>query len=230
MMERRPVVDEASLLLPSTHPRGDESRPIKRRTLALIMAASVVVVAFSAATSSKSGFLRLADFDKAVIPQQHQKQQHEEQPFLVVHSLQDDDEDDPVRDLLDSLDDQLDGRVLWEEDNDAFQDAAEIWNKCTKYPRAVVECHTAKDVQTAVPVLAILDRHHDIPFRIKSGGHSYTGWSGIANGIILSVQNLNSMTLDKETGILTVGPGATVQDCECDMEHSMLFMPPSRFA
>ena len=121
---------------------------------------------------------------------------------------------DPIRDLLKQLNQQLPtGRVVADDDDPLdFKRASEIWNKCTKAPRAVVECSSEQDVQVAIPVLRQLQDKYGVAFRIKSGGHSYTGWSGIKDGIILSVKGLSSVELDTETGIVTVGPGATVQD------------------
>ena len=120
--------------------------------------------------------------------------------------------EDPIQDLLKELDSQLQsGRVVYQTDS-SFNKVSEIWNQCTKPPRVVIDCYTEEDVIIAIPILTKIQQQYGIPFRIKSGGHSYTGWSGVEGGIILSVANLKAIDLDTKTGIVTVGPGATVQD------------------
>ena len=88
-----------------------------------------------------------------------------------------------------------------EEDN-AFTQAAHVWNQCYMEdapPLAVIEVANEADVQVAVPILTELDRTFGIPWRIRSGGHSYAGWSSVPNGIILSLSHLNQVAIQQES-------------------------------
>lgn len=140
--------------------------------------------------------------------------------------------------ILQELDRQLDGQVLLRSNGTDFQRAAHVWNQCGAAdqdssssslflpPLAVIEVQNENDVQRAVPVLAILDQRYQVPFRIRSGGHSYAGWSTVSNGIILSLSQLNHVVIQSNpTNELTVaawnksdsvlvamGPAVRVQD------------------
>jgi hypothetical protein len=133
----------------------------------------------------------------------------------------DGDHDDPIDELLRELDMKLPtGQVVFQSDP-AFGEASEIWNRRVGPPRAVIDCSSEDDVVVAVPYVATMYRDHNVPFRIRSGGHSYMGLSGVDGGIVLSLRNVNAVHVDMSTGIITVGPGATVQQvspgglCRC---------------
>ena len=121
---------------------------------------------------------------------------------------------DEVHRLLHDLDKEMKGRVIFRQGHD-FAKASKVWNECTAtaISFAIIEPANEHDVQLAIPILTQLSTEpHNIPFRIKSGGHSYTGWSTVDQGIILSLTKLNYVDLDTETGIATLGPAATVEN------------------
>jgi FAD/FMN-containing dehydrogenase len=106
-----------------------------------------------------------------------------------------------ILELLHQLDGQLEGSVILRntnDDNDAeeevFERAAHVWNQVTQLPLAVVEVATEEDVRKALPLLITSSLPpYQIPFRIRSGGHHYAGWSGMPDGIILSLSHLNKI-------------------------------------
>jgi FAD/FMN-containing dehydrogenase len=106
-----------------------------------------------------------------------------------------------ILELLHQLDGQLEGSVILRntnDDNDAeeevFERAAHVWNQVTQLPLAVVEVATEEDVRKALPLLITFSLPpYQIPFRIRSGGHHYAGWSGMPDGIILSLSHLNKI-------------------------------------
>ena len=47
------------------------------------------------------------------------------------------------------------------------------------------------------------------PFAVRSGGHSPNpGWSSIQDGILISLEKLNTVSLSKDRTFASVGPGA----------------------
>jgi FAD/FMN-containing dehydrogenase len=112
---------------------------------------------------------------------------------------------------LRELDEMIEGSVIFMND-DAFCDASHVWKEGLQPPLAVVEALSEADAQLAVPVLANIYLQRGVPFRIRSGGHSYGGYSNVQKGIILSLSGLNSLTLDETTGVVTIGPAVKVQD------------------
>ncbi len=66
----------------------------------------------------------------------------------------------------------------------------------------------AADVQNAVKFLVA----NDIPFRTRSGGHSYAGYSTLSHGAVLDLRKLNGISVNKHAGTATIGPGAQLID------------------
>lgn len=126
-----------------------------------------------------------------------------------------------------SLDDKIQGKVVWPEDAVAFEQSAKVWNLITleQPPALVVEVASESDVQIAVPFLHAIFQNFSVPFRIRSGGHSYAGWSTIPQGIILSLSQLNDLHFELNenehdddddgslpTATVTLGPAVRVRD------------------
>ncbi|TDZ94258.1 putative FAD-linked oxidoreductase YvdP [Mycobacteroides salmoniphilum] len=61
--------------------------------------------------------------------------------------------------------------------------------------------------------VALLDaQERGIPFRIRSGGHSVDGFSGIADGIIIDLRDLHTVDVSSEGTQARVGAGAHLHD------------------
>jgi FAD/FMN-containing dehydrogenase len=88
-----------------------------------------------------------------------------------------------------------------------YRRARELFNPRfdTIHPAAVAYCATSKDVQLALEFA----RNSNIPLALRSGGHSYGGWS-IGTGLVLDVSNLNRVQVAGNTA--TVGAGARLID------------------
>ena len=119
------------------------------------------------------------------------------------------------------------GRVWLPKDGAQFVSAARVWRLDQALPMAVIEVANEQDVMWAVSVLAELYKSHQIPFRIRSGGHNKAGYSTVADGIVLSLKQMKQRSVDvssnhsiatsksgpKETTIMaTIQPGARVED------------------
>lgn len=75
-------------------------------------------------------------------------------------------------------------------------------------PLAVLSVASAADVATAITFA----QDHDLPLAIRSGGHSYPGWSGGGSprSLVLDCRPLSAVALDG--GTATLGPGALLAD------------------
>ncbi len=72
-------------------------------------------------------------------------------------------------------------------------------------PRAVAYCASARDVQTTVSFA----RDSGVPLALRSGGHSYAGWS-TGTGIVLDVSRLADVRVSGE--VAEIGAGARLID------------------
>ena len=72
-------------------------------------------------------------------------------------------------------------------------------------PQAIAYCATARDVRTALAFA----RESDLPFAVRSGGHSYGGWS-TGPGLVLDVSRLARVDVAGATA--RVGAGAKLID------------------
>lgn len=116
------------------------------------------------------------------------------------------------------LDEQIRGRVIWPSNPD-FTNASRVWNQCTLPPAVVVEVADESDVSQAIPLLHQIEMEFAVPFRIRSGGHQYSGWSSIQDGIILSLSRLNALEIEfpanvseNRRAVVTMGPAVRVMD------------------
>jgi FAD/FMN-containing dehydrogenase len=68
-------------------------------------------------------------------------------------------------------------------------------------PSGVGYCKTTADVAACLSFVT----KFKMPVRMRSGGHSYGGWSSVTNGFILDISEMNSMSFGN--GTVTVGTG-----------------------
>ena len=70
-------------------------------------------------------------------------------------------------------------------------------------PQGIARCRLAEDVAAAIQWC----RDHDMPLALRSGGHSYAGYS-TTYGLMLDLTLMNAVTFDRDTGLVTVAGGA----------------------
>ncbi len=90
----------------------------------------------------------------------------------------------------------------------AYAQAAQLYNPrfdSAVHPAVIARCATADDVAVGVRFAA----DNRVPFAVRSGGHSYGGWSTSA-GLVIDVSGLNSVTVDKANGVARIGAGANL--------------------
>ena len=72
-------------------------------------------------------------------------------------------------------------------------------------PQAVARCATAEDVRACIQFA----RTHRVPLAVRSGGHSYGGWS-TGQGLVIDVGRMSA--IDVQDGRVTVGAGTRLID------------------
>jgi FAD/FMN-containing dehydrogenase len=77
----------------------------------------------------------------------------------------------------------------------------------TSHPAGIAYCATPQDVSACVTFV----REHGIAVAVRSGGHSYGGWSGSA-GLVIDVSRLNEITFDQAAGTVLAGSGTMLVD------------------
>jgi len=88
-------------------------------------------------------------------------------------------------------------------------------------PTAVARPVDAIDVRDALRFTVA----HGVPVRARSGGHSYAGYSTLANGVVLDLRELNLITVDKRAGTATVGAGAQLIDVYAGLAKAGATLP-----
>jgi hypothetical protein len=72
-------------------------------------------------------------------------------------------------------------------------------------PACIAMPSSAEDVSK---IVKLLNKHMDVPFAIKSGGHSPNrGQSSVKEGILIALRNIEGVKLDKARGVAYVRPG-----------------------
>jgi FAD/FMN-containing dehydrogenase len=91
-------------------------------------------------------------------------------------------------------------------------------------PAAIAYCHTSADVATCLSFV----RTFGIPVRARSGGHSYAGWSTVADGLIIDVSGISSVSF-RDYGpryhTVTVGAGVDLMHFYAELAARGLSVP-----
>lgn len=99
----------------------------------------------------------------------------------------------------------LDGRLLLRED-EGYEDARHVFNSAiATRPLAIALCASAADVRAALR----FGRDAGLPLAVRSGGHSVAGASLVADGLVIDLRGLNTVTVDPDARTAVVGGGAT---------------------
>ncbi|MGS5022459.1 FAD-binding oxidoreductase [Paenibacillus sp. JJ1683] len=79
----------------------------------------------------------------------------------------------------------------------------EFNRRFSKFPRVIVFCQRTQDVINAVKWA----RERGIRLRVRSGRHSYEGFSTVNGGIIIDVSEMNKFTVDRKNRVAIVQTG-----------------------
>ncbi len=87
-------------------------------------------------------------------------------------------------------------------------------------PAGIAYCASPADVQTC---LAFVQRY-GLPLAIRSGGHSYAGYS-TTTGLVLDVTRMNAVKVDASAGTATIGAGTRLIDVYSALARKGLALP-----
>lgn len=105
--------------------------------------------------------------------------------------------------LRHGIEPELTGRIV-EPGSPEYSMARQEFNTyINKYPRVIVFAQKTQDVVNALRWA----RYHKVPIRMRSGRHSYEGLSVVDGGIIIDVNDMNQVEVDRRHGIVTVQTG-----------------------
>ncbi len=90
-------------------------------------------------------------------------------------------------------------------------------------PAGVALCAGAGDVRAALRWA----RDNEVPFAIRSGGHSYAGFSA-SRGLVISMARLNQVQVDRRRQTITLGAGARNRDIYASLAGTGLAAPSGR--
>jgi FAD/FMN-containing dehydrogenase len=93
----------------------------------------------------------------------------------------------------------------------AYEDACTLFNAMVQTrPALVAVCRTPDDVITALAHA----RTHGLPVAVRAGGHSVTGRSLVADGLVLDVRPMNRVIVDPVRRTVRAEGGATWADVD----------------
>ena len=101
--------------------------------------------------------------------------------------------------------------------NPAYRQARRIYQERFDdvHPLGVVQPLSVADVRQVIA----WSRKTKLAIAIRSGGHSYGGYS-TTKGLVVDLRRLNAISLDKTTGLATIGAGARLIDIESTLAGS----------
>lgn len=107
-------------------------------------------------------------------------------------------------------------------DDAAYAAAREVHNAgiLTK-PKRIAMCATENGVQQALQRA----KSEGWPVAVKSGGHSFEGFSLNDDGLVINVSPCNELHLDSHTGLLTAGAGCRLRDVNRFLLSKGRFLP-----
>lgn len=97
----------------------------------------------------------------------------------------------------------LTGQIAWPGDP-LYEEGRRVFNsRFDRYPAGIVFCSGLEDVQNATAWA----RAQELPVSVRSGGHSYEGYSALDNRLLIDLGALNHLTVDHVAGTATIDPG-----------------------
>jgi len=97
----------------------------------------------------------------------------------------------------------LTGKVITK-DSIKYKESINSWNRAiVRYPLVIVYCYNEEDVINAIKWA----RENYKEIRVRSGGHSYEGYSTGHDVIVIDVSEINKIHINEEKGYVKIGGG-----------------------
>ena len=90
-------------------------------------------------------------------------------------------------------------------------------------PQGIALCQVHDDVSQCI----LWARSHHVPFAVRSGGHSYGGFSA-TSGLLISLKEMNSVNVDAANGTVRLGSGVQNRDLTGLLPSHGLMVPTGR--
>jgi len=121
---------------------------------------------------------------------------------------------------LDALRQALDGSVLVPGD-EAYDEARRLWNAgIDRRPAVVARCTSSEDVAAAVTSAVRMG----LEIAVRGGAHSIAGYSSVDDGLVIDLSAMNSVAVDPQARLATVGGGALLGDViSAAQEHGLAY-------
>lgn len=127
-----------------------------------------------------------------------------------------------AHDCLKELVDKLPGSTTisanrgTEEDVIKYYKNAQMFNRRFKEnPYIIVYCESSEDVQITYNCA----RDHNLPIRVRGGGHDHEGESSGTNTVLIDLSKMTTVDIDPETKIAKIGPGNRFQKLTTDLAN-----------
>ncbi|MFC4542465.1 FAD-binding oxidoreductase [Halosolutus amylolyticus] len=121
-------------------------------------------------------------------------------PLGVVAQL---DEND-----LREFDEDLRGDLIFP-DSEEYEDARNVWNGLiNEYPAVIVRVNGASDVARSVTFA----RDNNLELAIRSGAHHQAGSAIVEGGLVIDLEEMNTVRVDAEKQVAHVQPGTRTED------------------
>ncbi|SEA61040.1 MULTISPECIES: FAD-binding oxidoreductase [unclassified Mycobacterium] len=113
------------------------------------------------------------------------------------------------------------GRTISPSDPE-YDEARKGWNDVYQsHPTEIIFCCNADEVASALKRCT----EQQLPFRVRSGGHSLEGYSALNDGAVIDLSGMNSLVLNDDTTEVTLGPGARLGDVYSDLFANGVTVP-----
>lgn len=101
---------------------------------------------------------------------------------------------------------KLTGRIVTPDDSEYEQARTNNNLSVPKFPRLIVFCQNVKDVLNALKWA----RENRIPFRVRSGRHSYENFSLVNGGLVIDISEMCNITVNREEMTAKIEAGANL--------------------
>ncbi|KMY48727.1 FAD-binding oxidoreductase [Peribacillus loiseleuriae] len=99
---------------------------------------------------------------------------------------------------------KLTGRIVTPNDSDYEQARINLNLSIPKFPRVIVFCQNVQDVVNALKWA----RENRVPFRLRSGRHSFENFSLVNRGLIIDVSEMNQIICNRQSLTAKIEAGA----------------------